>query len=613
MIVRVKPGATVAAATADLTTALRRSYQNQIDGEMPNAGLSLVSLRPRAVVASMLSERGPEASSFARIALWLSGVALIVLVIACANVANLLLARTLQRRREIAVRIALGVSRARLTSQLVLEGVVLALLGGVAGVLSATWTSSAMQRVFLPGDAAPRVLTDPRTALFVLGVALAVGIATGIVPAFQVGRHSLVADLKAGARDGTYQHSRLRGTLLVAQGALSVALVVGAGLFVRSLRNVQHVPLGFDAKPVLVVDLDMRGVALDSAHLVALDQRLLSAAIGVRGVEHATLMKTVPFEGIWSQPLYVSGIDSVDRLGEFDLNAASPDYFATMGTRILRGRGIEGSDGPRSAPVMVVGASMARALWPNANPIGRCVRIGTVNAPCTTVVGEAEDVHTHDLGDETGYYYYYLPAAQTPPDYIGLFVRARDARRLAGPIGRRLQAENAGRILRHRAAAVRRGRRPGACMDRRRRRVHRVRRAGVRHGGVGLVQRDRVRRGAAPARVGRARGARRAVGRHRAARRRRERALRRRRARHWGGREHGRVALGRTPLVPRVAARSRRVRHRRAGIDRCRHCRELGSGAARRARRSDHRTTRRLTHAAPRRRRERGHRRAADA
>jgi len=444
MIVRVKPGVTTAAATVDLTTALRRSYQNQIDVEMSDAGLTVASLRPRAVVAPILSERGPEASSFARVALWLSGVAFIVLLIACANVANLLLARTLQRRREIAVRIALGVGRARLTAQLLLEGVVLAVLGGVVGVLSAAGTSSAMQRLFLPGDVAPRVVTDPRTALFALGIALAVGVAAGIVPALSVGHHSLTADLKAGARDGTYGHSRLRGMLLLAQGALSVVLLVGAGLFVRSLRNVQQVPLGFDTKPVLVVDLNMRGVALDSAHLVALHQRLVAAALGTPGVEHATLMKTVPFEGITSWPLFVAGIDSVERLGEFDLNGVSPDYFATMGTRILRGRGIAPSDGPRTAPVMVVGAAMARVLWPNENPIGQCVRIGSANAPCTTVVGEAEDVRTHSLGDETGYYYYYLPVAQTPPDYIGLFVRARDAKRMIGAIDRRLQAEMPG-------------------------------------------------------------------------------------------------------------------------------------------------------------------------
>jgi len=443
-IVRRKRGVNVAAATADLTSALRRSYQNQLDTELPNGPWTMASLRPRAVVASILSERGPEASSFARVALWLSGVAFIVLLIACANVANLLLARTLQRRREIAVRIALGVSRARLTSQLLLEGVLLATLAGVAGVVSATWTSAAMQRLFLPDDIAPRVLTDPRTTTFAIGIAVVVGIATGIVPALQIGRRSLAADLKAGAREGTDQHARLRGGLLVAQGALSVLLLVGAGLFVRSLRNVRQVPLGYDAKPVLVVDLNMRGVALDSAHLAALNDRLLAASLGVPGVEHASFMKTVPFEGIMSTSLFVAGIDSVDRLGEFDFNGVSPDYFSTMGTRILRGRPFLASDGPRSARVMIVGASMARTLWPRANPIGECVRLAAADAPCTTVVGVAEDVHTHTVGDERGNYFYYLPAAQMKPDYTGLFVRGRNVSQLAPALRSRLQAEMPG-------------------------------------------------------------------------------------------------------------------------------------------------------------------------
>ncbi|HKT08710.1 MAG TPA: ADOP family duplicated permease [Gemmatimonadaceae bacterium] len=443
-IVRRKPGVSVATATADLTTALRRSYQHQIDVELPNGPWTLASLRPRAVVASILSERGPEASSFARVALWLSGVALIVLLIACANVANLLLARTLQRRREIAVRIALGVSRVRLASQLVLEGLLLAILAGVAGVVSATWTSSAMQRLFLPDDIAPRVITDARTTMFAIGIAVIVGIATGIVPALHIGRRSLTADLKAGAREGVYQHARLRGALLVAQTALSVLLLVGAGLFVRSLRNVRNVPLGYDAEPVLVVDLNLRGVALDSAHLAALNERLLATSLGVTGVEHATFTKTVPFEGIMSTALFVAGIDSVDRLGEFDLNGVSPDYFATMGTRILHGRGFLPSDGPRSAPVMIVDASMAHALWPRANAIGECVRLAVADAPCTTVVGIAEDVHTHTVGDERGNYFYYLPAAQMKPEYTGLFLRARNPRQLAPVLRSRLQAEMPG-------------------------------------------------------------------------------------------------------------------------------------------------------------------------
>lgn len=443
-IVRRKPGVSIAAAAADLTAAFRRSYQTQIDITPRMASMTVDRLRPRAVVASILAERGPERSGLARVALWLSGVAVIVLIIACANVANLLLARAVRRRREIAVRVALGVSRARLLSQLLTESVLLAVGGGVAGLLLAEWASAALRTVFMPaGEKAP-VIADLRTSAFAAAITMCVGILAGLAPAMQIGREDLTSGLKTGAHEGTVQRSRIRVALLLAQGALSVVLLVGAGLFVRSLRNVRQVRLGYDVDPVLVVDLNLRGISLDSTRQSALNERLLEAAKSVPGVAHASLMKTVPFEGISSWPLFVEGIDSVDKLGEFDRNGVSPDYFATMGTRILRGRGIEATDNARSRPIMVVGGSMATVLWPGKDPIGRCVRIGADTSPCTYVVGVAEDIRTHSLSDESGYYFYYLPIAQMSPDYVGLFVRTRDGSELLEPIRRRLQREMPG-------------------------------------------------------------------------------------------------------------------------------------------------------------------------
>jgi predicted permease len=443
-IVRLKPGVSITSARADLTAAFRRSYQAQIDITPPMASMTVDQLRPRAVVASILAERGPEPSGVARVALWLSGVAVIVLIIACANVANLLLARAVRRKREIAVRVALGVSRARLLSQLFTESVLLAVAGGIAGLLMAQWASAALRTVFLPGGEKPAVIADLRTSAFAAGITICVGILAGLAPAMQIGREDLTSGLKAGAREGTYQRSRVRMALLLAQGALSVVLLVGAGLFVRSLRNVRQVRLGYDVDPVLVVGVNLRGATLDSARQAALNQRLLEAATNIPGVAHASLMKTVPFQGISSWPLFVEGIDSVDRLGEFDLNGVSPDYFATMGTRILRGRGIEATDDARARPIMVVSASMAAVLWPGKDPMGRCVRIGADTSPCTYVVGVAEDIHTHSLSDESGYYLYYLSISQMSPDYVGLFVRTRGVGEFLEPIRRRLQREMPG-------------------------------------------------------------------------------------------------------------------------------------------------------------------------
>src|SRR5437660_2533495 len=293
MLGQRKPGVSVAAANADLSNAFLRSYAAQRPG---SPGLTPAEIaRPRAFVASVLSERGPNESSFAKVATWISGVALIVLLIACANVANLLLARALRRRREIAVRLALGVSRARLLSQLFTESLVLALLGGLAGLLVAEWGGAVLRAQFLARSAQVSVAGDARTLVFAGVAALVAGLLTGLAPVLQTRRVDLAGDLKAGAREGTFQRSRTQVALLVLQAALSVVLLVGAGLFVRSLRHVRVIPLGYDVDPVLLVDLNMRGVQLDTAQRVALRRELLETAQAIPGVEHASRQLTVPF------------------------------------------------------------------------------------------------------------------------------------------------------------------------------------------------------------------------------------------------------------------------------------------------------------------------------
>ena len=434
MLAQRKAEVSVAAANADLSNAYLRSYAAQRPGSrgLPPAEVA----RPRAFVASVLSERGPNESSFAKVATWISGVALIVLLIACANVANLLLARALRRRREIAVRLALGVSRARLLSQLFTESVLLALLGGLAGIIVADWGGAVLRAQFLAKSSDISVLGDARTLLFGGAAALCTGLFTGLAPAL-AHRGDVAADLKAGAREGTFQKSRVRVALLVLQGALSVVLLVGAGLFVRSLRHVRVIPLGYDVEPVLIVDLNLRGMQLDSARNVALRRALLEAAQAIPGVEHASRQLTVPFWTTWDLPLHVAGIDSVR--GEFDLNAVTPDYFATLGTRILRGRGIEAQDVEHAPRAMVVSQAMAKTLWPGRDPIGQCVKVEADTAPCSYVVGVAENIRSQQLGDDPGLFYY-LSTAQWHPEQGGLFLRTRgDAARQAETIRRSLQ------------------------------------------------------------------------------------------------------------------------------------------------------------------------------
>lgn len=442
MLARRKPGVSIEAANADLTAAAQRSYEQML---VENPGGTPIALaRPRAIAGSILADRGPNVSSFARVAKWVAGVALVVLIVACANVANLFLARAIRRRREIAVRLALGVTRGRLLSQLLTESVLLALFGGVAAIAVAQWGGAALRAGLMPERAPAATFRDPRTLVFTAVAALFVGLLTGLAPVLQARRTDLTGDLKAGAREGTYHRSHARVALLLLQGALSVVLLVGAGLFVQSLRKVQALRLGYDTEPVAMINLNMRGVVLDSANKVALRARLLERARRLPVVERASLQVVIPFWGMWSTSLYVQGIDTVSRLGQFDLNAVSPDYFAAMGTRILRGRGFTDADVAQAPRAIVVSEAMAKMLWPGKDAIGQCIRVSADTMPCTYVVGIAENIKERGLSDDPGLFYY-LPATQFAPGTGGLVVRTRSpAAEAVEGIRRELQKEMPG-------------------------------------------------------------------------------------------------------------------------------------------------------------------------
>ena len=442
MLARRKPGVSAEAASADLTNAYRRSVvaEAALDHSTPH----LESLRPRAVAGPVQFQRGPLAGRDARIITWVSGVSLIVLLIACANVANLMLARALRRRREIALRIALGVRRTRLLAQLLTESLVLGSLGGLAGIAIAEGGSRLLESVFLRGEDLLGVATDWRTVGFCAAVALTAGFLTGLAPALAAGRGDVALALKAGAREGTYQRSRLRAALLVLQGTLAVVLLVGAGLFVRSLRNVRALRMGFDVDPVLVVYHELRGTKLTNEQQALLAERLEDRARAIPGVETATRSLTLPFWDSWSVGLYVAGIDSVRRLGRFALQGGSPTFFRAMGTRVIRGRGITGEDTKNAPRVMIVSEAMARTLWPGRDALGQCIRVGADTMPCTTVVGIAENIKSRSLTEDAGLNYY-LPIEQFHPENANLIVRVRgDARDYVETVRRTLRAEMPG-------------------------------------------------------------------------------------------------------------------------------------------------------------------------
>jgi putative ABC transport system permease protein len=437
VIVRRKPNVSLEATNADLTNAYRLSWaaERAISPNIPPVEIA----RPRAAAGPVVFERGPNATPVARIALWIAGVATIVLLIACANVANLLLARALFRRREIALRLALGASRGRLLAQLLTESLLLGTLGGVAGIAAAQWGGAILRSLFLSDVASADVVRDERTLAFAGAAALIAGLMTGLVPAVQAGRAALAPALKTGSRDGTYQRSRMRTMLLVLQGALSVLLLVGAGLFVRSLHNVRSMRLGYDVDPVLYVHLNLRGLRLPVDQRAELSRRLVDAARAIPEVESAARGISVPFWSTEGLGFIVPGVDSVRRLGHFTVQMASADYFTTTGTRILKGRGFTAADRADGALVAAVSQGMAEAVWPGKEAIGQCIKIDRPTDPCRIVVGVVENIHQNSL-TESQKLQYYLPIDQMRPNEADVFVRTRgDASAHAETVRRELQ------------------------------------------------------------------------------------------------------------------------------------------------------------------------------
>ncbi|HKS07116.1 MAG TPA: ADOP family duplicated permease [Gemmatimonadaceae bacterium] len=439
VLVRRKPDVSIDAADAELSFAFNRSWRTEMEQRRGAGGTAPPNMKLRAIASPLLADRGPRRSATGTMALWLSGVSLIVLVIACANVANLLLARAWDRRREMAVRVALGVGRARLISQLLVESLALAIGGGAVGLLVGQVVNTLVRSSLLPDAASTSILGDARTILIAAAATLTIGLIAGLAPLLQAGRVDPMEFLRSGRSQAGSARSVVRSTLLITQVTLSVALLVGAGLFVRSWQHARGVRLGFEPDAVLSVSMSF-GVPLDSASVVSLRERLVATAKTMPEVTHATLRESIPFGGMSGYPLRIAGIDSVDALGRFDMNAVGADYFTTVGTRIVRGRGIDAGDVNGAAPVAVVSAAMAERVWPGKDAIGQCMVVDETPG-CRQVVGIAEDIKTLGLAGEQEYYYY-LPSLQFRPQEGGIFVRTRgDAPRYAESVRRALQGE----------------------------------------------------------------------------------------------------------------------------------------------------------------------------
>ena len=433
VLLQRRPGVSRQAADADLTLVYQRSL-----GAQPGANPGVVS-RSRVELAPVLYDRGPEPRGEARVAVWLAGVAVVVLLIACANVANLLLARALRRRREIAVRLALGVARGRLLRQLLTESTLLALLGGASGLLIAHYGGGVLRRALLSYvDWTATTLLDRRILLFTAASALLTGVLTGVIPALQAGRTEVTGALKAGGREGGHRTTRLRAALLVVQAALSVMLLIGSGLFLRSLRNVNAVDMGYQPGRLLFVSTDYRGTRLSPADRNALQQRLLERARAMPGVQSAAATFATPFWASLVEDVFVPGRGSVNGLGALYLNRVTGDYFTTTGTPIVRGRALTEADRLSPLAAAVVSETMARRVWPGQEAIGQCIKLDADTMPCSQVVGIARDVRWGSLGDADRMQHYH----PLPLDGRGsIYVRTGgDPRRLAEALRRELQA-----------------------------------------------------------------------------------------------------------------------------------------------------------------------------
>ncbi len=445
IVVRLAPGAAPAAVEKEATAR----YLNARAKQVAKGFAATIRLEP------LVLARSDMATSESKVARWLGGVSLLLLLIVCANVTNLLLARGTRRRREVAVRLALGVSRRRLVAGAVLEMLLLGTLGAAAALAVALWGGAAIRRLLLPGVLFP-VALGGRVVAFTLALALVAGALAGIGPALQAARLDLVGDMGLGTR-GAVGRSRVRDALTVGQGALSVLLLVGAGLFVRSVGRVHDLDLGLDVDRVVQGTLELSGANVvpvlpadpDQLREQAREQNALYAramdAVGaLPGVERAAA-GAVPFQWAFGSDLKVPGWDSLPSLpggGPYYYDV-TPGYAATVGLKVLRGRPLAATDDAAAPSVALVSETMAATLWPGDDALGRCLLVGGDDAKgCTTVVGVVEDASRGELEDPP-FMAYYLPVAQREGNQLrAIFVRAApgtDAATLVGPVARTLR------------------------------------------------------------------------------------------------------------------------------------------------------------------------------
>jgi len=394
IVARLKDGVTLAQAQSEMSLIGRQLTEQHPDSNT-GVGVSVISLRDQI------------AGSMRRPLFVLSAVVGLLLLMVCANVANLLLARASAREREFAVRAALGASRSRVARQLLIESLLLGLLGGAVGLALAFGGINALRGFAPVNQAFARAQLDSRVCLFTLVVSLLSAVIFGLVPAFQSSNHGVAGSLKEGTRGSEpREHLRVRGALTVVEMALGVVVLVGTGLLLRSFVHLQNIPLGFQSDNMLTIRVVLRGPRYATA-----EQRSIFYQQAFERI--ATISGVRSVAGISFLPLTMQGRTtgvSIEgqaplapgQLPFADFRDVSPEYFSTMRIPILQGRDFSWRDTPATSSVVVVSQSMARAFWPNGDAIGKRIKLGPLDGsdPWITVVGIVANVRQLELATE---------------------------------------------------------------------------------------------------------------------------------------------------------------------------------------------------------------------
>ena len=431
LLAKIKPGVSIGQAQSELDLTVRRLGE-QFPKQYP------ISRRFRFSVKPLLEQ---VVGNIRRALFVLLGAVGCVLLIACANVANLLLTRAAAREREIAIRTALGAARSRLVRQLLTESVLLSIIGGALGLCLAFLMLIAL-RWLSPGNI-PRLSSislDGRVLVFTFAVAVLTGILFGIAPALRSAQLNLAETLKEGARNlAIGRHQRLRNLLVVTELALSLVLLIAAGLLTRSFSRVEKVNPGFQVNNVLALRMSVGSPTDREERREIFYHELLDRVRQLPGVEAAGVTGILPLSGslAWGgvtiegyQPL------SGQALIQADQRTASPGYFETMKVPLIRGRFFNEQDTKDSQKVVVVDENMAHTYWPNADPIGKRILPDVADSkdPWLTIVGVVGNVKQYDLESESRVAFY-RPSTQAPQSTMYLAVRTNvSPSSLAAPI-----------------------------------------------------------------------------------------------------------------------------------------------------------------------------------